>query len=64
MTSKINVLKQSLGIVRVYISVNITADLKQCVSIWESFYPLKEKPRHVRYVNELSFCVLEIQVEL
>lgn len=64
MTSKINVLKLSLGIIRVYISVDITTDLMQCISIWVSFYPLKEKHRHVCYVNELSFCILEIQVEL
>lgn len=64
MTSKINVLKLSLGIVRVYISVDITTDLIQCISIWESFYPLKEKHRHVCHVNKLSFCILEIQVEL
>lgn len=52
MTSKINVLKLSLGIVRVYISIDITTDLMQCISIWESFYPLKEKHRHVCNVNE------------
>lgn len=64
MTSKINVLKLSMDIVRVYISVDITTNLMQYISIWESFCLLKRKLEHVCYVNQLSFCKIEVQVEL
>lgn len=43
MTSKINVWRLSLGIFRVYISINITTNLMQCFSTRELFYRLKEE---------------------